>query len=115
MSTTHEKETSGRKEKSNLLRPRVPGDPRSCQMDGRAIPTNIDSWFSRSCKRRPNRSSGCDICECRVLLPEEVRIGEARHVYSWGNPDEINPDENVCHVSSGDVCHVWGGVPTQLN
>ena len=61
------------------------------------------------------QSSGCDICECRVLLPEEVRIGEARHVYSWGNPDEINPDENVCHVSSGDVCHVWGGVPTQLN
>ena len=61
------------------------------------------------------RSSGCYVCECRVPLLEGVRIGEARHVYSWGNPDEINPDENVCHVSSGDVCHVWGGVPTQLN
>ena len=40
---------------------------------------------------------------------EGVRIGEARHVYSWGDPDEINPDENVCHASSGDVCHVWEG------
>ena len=36
---------------------------------------------------------------------EVVRIGEARHVYSWGNPDEVDLDENVCHVSSGDVCH----------
>ena len=41
-----------------MLRPRVPGNPRSFQMNGRAIPTNIDSWFSRSCKRRPNRVSG---------------------------------------------------------
>ncbi|RVW83421.1 hypothetical protein CK203_038887 [Vitis vinifera] len=41
-----------------MLRPRVPGDPRSCQMDGRTISTNIDSWFSRSCKRRPDRVSG---------------------------------------------------------
>ena len=55
-----------------------------------------------------------------VPLLEGVRIGEERHVYYWGNSDEINPDENVCyvssrdvcHVSSGDVCHVWGGVPT---
>ncbi|RVW33122.1 hypothetical protein CK203_111164 [Vitis vinifera] len=39
--------------------------------------------------------------DCRVLLPEEVRIGEARRVYSWGNPDRGNPDENTCHVSSG--------------
>ena len=45
-------------------------------------------------------------------LLEGVRIGEARHVYSWGNLDEVNPDENVCHASSGDVCHVLGGVPT---
>ena len=28
------------------------------------------------------RSSGCDVCECRVLLPEGVRIGETRHVSS---------------------------------
>ena len=60
------------------------------------------------------KSSGCIAYECRVLLLEVVRIGEARHVYSWGNPDGVNPDENVCHVSSRDVCHVLseGGVPT---
>ena len=55
------------------------------------------------------RLSGCYGCECCVPLLEGVRIGEARHVYSWGNSDEIDPDENVCHVSSGDVCHVLGG------
>ena len=59
------------------------------------------------------RSSVCYVCECCVPLLEGVWIGEARHVYSWGNPDEIDPNENVCHVSSGDVCHVWGGVPTK--
>ncbi|RVW59040.1 hypothetical protein CK203_106725 [Vitis vinifera] len=52
------------------------------------------------------RSSGCDVCKCRVSLPEGVRIGEACHVSSWGNPDGANPDRNACHVSSG------GGVPT---
>ena len=52
------------------------------------------------------RSSGCDVCECRLLLLEGVQIGEARHVSSWGNPDEADPDRNLCHVSSG------GGVPT---
>ena len=30
------------------------------------------------------RSSGCYVCECCVPLLEEVRIGEARHVYSLG-------------------------------
>ena len=49
------------------------------------------------------QSSVCYVCECRVPLLEGVRIGEARHLYSWGNPDEADPDENVCHV--------WGGVP----
>ena len=31
-----------------------------------------------------------------------------------GKSDEVDPDENVCHASSGDVCHVLsgGGVPT---
>ena len=50
-------------------------------------------------------------------LPEEVRIGEARHVSSWGNPDGDNPDRNVCHVSSVNVCHAssGGGVPTIAN
>ena len=33
------------------------------------------------------RLSGCNVCECRVPLPEEVQIGEAHHVSSWGNPD----------------------------
>ena len=47
------------------------------------------------------RSSGCYVCECRVPLLEGVRIGEARHVYSWGNSDESDPDRNTCHVSSG--------------
>ena len=49
-----------------------------------------------------------------VPLPEEVQIGEARHVSSWGNPDGDNSDRNVCHVSSGNVRHVssGGGVPT---
>ena len=69
------------------------------------------------CGGRPDAmwwSSGCYVYECRVPLLEGVRIGEARHVYSWGNPDRGNPDENACHVSSGNVCHVssGGGVPT---
>ena len=60
------------------------------------------------------RSSVCYVCECRVPLLEGVRIGEACHVYPWGNPDGGNPDENACHVSSGSMCHVssGGGVPT---
>ena len=44
----------------------------------------------------------CRLSRCvvsgRVPLLEGVRIGEARHMYSWGNPDEGNPDENACHV-----------------
>ncbi|RVW59279.1 hypothetical protein CK203_113065 [Vitis vinifera] len=47
------------------------------------------------------RSSGCDVCEYRVPLLEGVRIGEARHVSSWGNSDGANPDRNACHMSSG--------------
>ena len=54
------------------------------------------------------RSSGCYVCECHVPLLEGVRIGETRHMYSWGNPDGGNPDENPCHVSSG------GGVLTSM-
>ena len=55
------------------------------------------------------RSSGYYVCECHVPLLEGVLIGEARHVYSWGNPDEGNPDENACHVSPGSVCHMSSG------
>ena len=55
------------------------------------------------------RSSGCDACECRMSLPEEVWIGEARHVSSWGNPDGDHQDRNVCHVPSGNVCHASSG------
>ena len=46
------------------------------------------AYFSqRSGQTYPDRicrSSGCDVCECRVLLPKGVRIGEARHVSPWG-------------------------------
>ena len=70
------------------------------------------AYFSqRSRQTYPDRIcrlSGCDICECRVPLPEGVRIGEARHVSSWGNLDGANPDRNACHVSSR------GGVPTVM-
>ena len=43
------------------------------------------------------------------LSLRKVRIGEVRHVFSWGNPDR-----NACHVSLGDVHHasLGGGVPT---
>ena len=45
------------------------------------------AYFSqRSGQTYPDRiwrSSGCDVCECRVLLPEGVQIGEARHVSHW--------------------------------
>ena len=53
------------------------------------------------------RSSGYDVCECRVPLPEGVRIGEARHVSYWGNSDGANPDRNACHVSSGEESLQW--------
>ena len=47
------------------------------------------------------RSSGCDTCECRVLLPEEVRIGEARHVSPLG---EIRIEMRVtCHQGEGSL------------
>ena len=55
------------------------------------------------------RSSGCYVCECRVPLLEGAWIGEAHHVYSWGNQDGGDPDENACHVSLGNVCHVSSG------
>ena len=48
----------------------------------------------------------CYVCECRVPLLEGVMMGEAHHVYSWGNSDEADPDENVRHGSLGDVCHM---------
>ena len=51
-------------------------------------------------------SSGCDVCEYRVLLPKEVRIGERATCPSSGSPDGVAPDSEACHVSSG------GGVPT---
>ena len=43
---------------SYLLRPYVPGDPRSCQMDGRTISTNIGFCFNRTYKRRLDGMSG---------------------------------------------------------
>ena len=56
------------------------------------------------CGGRPDVMFVSIVC----LFFEGVRIGEARHVYFWGNPNEINSDRNVCHISPR------GGVPTQI-
>ena len=76
--------------------------------------TNVSEWPMLVVRMYLWKSSGCHTYECRVPLLEVVRIGEARHVYSWWNPDEVNPDDNVCHALLGDVCHMWGGVPTRM-
>ena len=47
---------------------------------------------------------GCDVHECRVLLPEGVRIAWPRVLL--GNPDGVDPDSLAHSVSSGR------GVPT---
>ena len=46
-------------------------------------------------------------CKRRLLFLEAVRIGEAHHVYSWGNPDDGNPDDNVPHVTMRCVPRVF--------
>ena len=60
------------------------------------------AYFSqRSGQTYPDRicwSSGCDVCECRVPFPEEVWIGEVRHMSSWGVRMEFDSDVNACHV-----------------
>ena len=71
--------------------------------------TNVSGWPMLVVRMHLWKSSGCYAYACRVPLLGVVRIGEARHVLSWENSDEINPDKNVCHTSSGDVCHVWEG------
>ena len=71
--------------------------------------TVVSGWPMLVVRMHLWKSSRCYAYECRVPLLEVVRIGEARHVYSWGNPDMVKPDENVCHASSGDVCHVLSG------
>ena len=53
--------------------------------------------------------SGCDARECRVLLPEGVRIGERATCPSLGSPDGVAPDSEARHMSSR------GGVPTYVN
>ena len=73
------------------------------------IGANVSGWPMLVVRMHLWKSSECHAHECRVLLLEVVRIGEARHMYSWGNLDGVNPDENVCHASSGDVCHVLSG------
>ena len=50
----------------------------------------------------------CDVCECRVLLPEEVRIGERTTCPSLGSRDGVASDSEARHVSSGR------GVPTGI-
>ena len=46
-------------------------------------------------------SSGCDARECRMLLPEGVRIGEHVTCPSLGSPDGVALNSEACHVSSG--------------
>ena len=53
-------------------------------------------------------TSGCDVRECRVLLLEEVRIGERATCPSLGSPDGVSLDSEARHVSSGER------VPTML-
>ena len=50
------------------------------------------------CGGRPDVMFVSIVC----LSFEGVRIGEARHVYFWGNPNGINSDRNVCHMSPGE-------------
>ncbi|RVX18487.1 hypothetical protein CK203_006667 [Vitis vinifera] len=55
-------------------------------------------------------SSGRDACECRVPLPEEVRIGERTTCPSLGSPDGVAPDSEARHVSLGGgvtFCAHW--------
>ena len=63
----------------------------------------FSQWSGQTYPDSICRLSGC-VVSGRVPLLEGVRIGEARHVYSWGNPNESNPDENACHVGKSG----WG-------
>ena len=72
-----------------MLRHCVPGDPRSCQMDGRTISTNIDSWFNRSCKRRPDKVSGhtfrwfCQPWLERIISWSFTRYNKLTFLFVW--------------------------------
>ena len=52
-------------------------------------------------------SSGCDVHEYRVLLPEGVRIGERTTCSSLGSPNGVAPDSKARHVSSGEGVSTW--------
>ena len=83
----------------------------------------FSQWSGQTYPDRICRSSKCDMTIVRMWYDDRPDvifasvvcfslrklIGEARHVYSWGNPDEGNPDKKTCHVSSGNVCHVASG------
>ena len=63
--------------------------------------TRLVYFSQRSGQTYPDRIcrlSGCDVCECRVPFPEGVRIGEGRHMSSWGVRMEFDPYVNACHV-----------------
>ena len=66
----------------------------------------FSQWSGQTYPDRICRSSGCDICECRVLLPEEVRIREARHMHYWRNPDWVirMRIRITCHQ---EMCATW--------
>ena len=64
-------------------------------------------------------SSGCDVDECRVLLPERIRIAlrhlsawgiriALRRLSAWGNPDGIDPDS----LAMWDISHPEFRAPT---
>ena len=57
-------------------------------------------------------SSGCDVHECRVLLPEGVRIGE-RHMSSWGIRMELLriAMRAPCHQGEGSLHHAHADGP----
>ena len=76
----------------------------------------FSQWSGQTYPDRICRSSGCDVCECRVLFPKRVRIGEACHMSSWGVRMEFDPDINACHVFPlGEVqielIQMWSAYP----
>ena len=65
-------------------------------------------------------SSGCDVHECRVLLPEEVRIGERATCPSWWIRMELirialrapcHPGEESLHLAHGEEFYP-AGIPS---
>ncbi|RVW52954.1 hypothetical protein CK203_072661 [Vitis vinifera] len=97
-----------------LLRPRVPGIRTGCpdapsdgfvsHGGGRVIIT----------LRAADRDRGCcdnvqDLLTSVNDLDKRSPDRRSASRVSWGNPDEVNPDENMCHASSGNGQGFWNG------